>query len=129
MADEQFAREQFDGTTDFRGADVHLKSGVVDRIERERLDEPLFHYEARNRMLNATQMLEALLKQSDSGLQHFLPRRALDDAIATGEGRATPVFEAQIAKGFKYLKDGMLVDVEKISFDVEMVVRPRGTIN
>lgn len=129
MTDDAQFPSQYEGTTDFRGADVHLGRGKTERIARERLSEPLFHYAARNQMLNAHQMLEALLRQTNSRLQHYLPHKTLDEALATGEGRATPVFEANITDGFKYLQDGKLVDFEKLSFDIEMIVRPRGLAN
>lgn len=127
---EQIAWEDFQGSSDFKGADVHLADGTVERIEKERLGEPLFRFVAKDHMLNGYQMFQTLLHQTKSSLQDYIRQSTIDEAAAKGEGRIKPQFQANIAKGgFQYLKDGGLVDFDTLLFDVELVVRPRGLSN
>jgi hypothetical protein len=127
---ERVAWEDFQGSSDFKGADVHLPDGTVERIEKDRLGEPLFRFAAKDQMLNAHQMLQTLLHQTKSSLQDYIRQSTIDEAAAKGEGRIKPLFQANIAKGgFQFLKDGGLVDFDKLLFDVELVVRPRTLTN
>lgn len=123
---EQTASEDFQGSSDFRGTEVHLADGTVELLERQRLDEPLFRFAARGQMLNAHHMLQTLLHQTNSSLQDYIPQSTIDEAVTKGEARIKPLFQADIAKGgFQYLRDGKLVDLDKLVFDVELVVRPK----
>lgn len=115
----------FDGVSEVLGADVWLADGSVERLEKVRLEEPLFHSVSEDQTASAGQLLTGFFQQTNSGPQDYVEPQAMNEALANGVGVSKSTLEVRFGdSGIKFRQGEALVDLDRVTFDLQVTVKP-----
>ena len=115
----------FDGVSEVLGADLYLSDGTTERLEKDRLEEPLFHSVSENATASAGQVLTGFFQETRSSPQDYVGRAALEEALREGTATSRSTLEVRFGDaGIKYKRGDDLADIDRLTFDLQLTVTP-----
>ena len=115
----------FDGVSEVPGADVFLSDGTVEHLDKPRLEEPLFYSVSENQTASAGQLLAGFFQQTGTSAKDYVGREAMNEAIEKGVAISTSKLEVRFGDaGIKFKQGAELADLERVTFDLQLTVRP-----
>ena len=115
----------FDGVSEVPGADVFLSDGTVERLGKAQLEEPLFHSTGENVTASAGQLLSGFFAETGTTPQDYVGREAMNEAIQNGVSTSISKLEVRFGDaGIKFKQGDQLADLDRVSFDLQITVRP-----
>ena len=115
----------FDGVSEVLGAEVFLTDGTTERLDKEQLEEQLFHSESEKVTASAGQLLGGYFQQTGTSPSDYVNRQTMLQALESGEAVTTASLEVRFGGGaIKFKRREELVDPDRVSFEVRITVRP-----
>ena len=115
----------FDGVSEVLGADLYLSDGTTERLDKARLEEPLFHSVSENATASAGQLLTGFFQETRSSPRDYVDRAALEEALREGTATSRSTLEVRFGDAaIKFKKGDELADIDRLTFDLQLTVTP-----
>ena len=115
----------FDGVSEVLGADLYLSDGTTQRLDKARLEEPLFHSVSEDATASAGQVLTGFFAQTGTGPRDYVGRETLDEAIRQGTATSRSTLEVRFGDPSIQFKQGdALAEIDRLTFDLQLTVTP-----
>lgn len=126
MADDAAGKAGSVTSTTLLGCSIQFRDGSTARLGVHLIARKLFREARTGRILDLNEMLSGYCRQAGVAPEKVAARSAAAKAPEQGAGPEKPAFTVAFAPGvFGFRANEGMKDIERIDFDVELIVPPR----